>query len=136
MKTGMLGDVPFEVTDKTCRTIRNLSRSNKANYSTHKLVAKKGILEYTGVDPEVISFEVYYSAWLGSNPETWRKKLVKLLEKGKALTFVLGSADPLFTNGKPFTSTFWLKATDMFIYTSLILIIGCLAGVIVNRLRN
>ena len=53
-----------------------------------------------------------------------------------ALTFVLGSADPLFTNGKPFTSTFWLKATDMFIYTSLLLIIGCLAGVIVNRLRN
>lgn len=91
MRTGMLGDVPFEVTDKTCRTIRNLARSNKANYSTHKLVAKKGILEFTGVDPETITFEVYYSAWLGSNPETWRKKLVKLLEKGKALTFVLGT---------------------------------------------
>jgi len=92
MKTGMLGDVTFEVTDKTFRTISNLSRSNKANYSTHKLVAKKGILEFTGVDPEQISFEVLFSAWLGENPETWRKKLTTMLEKGKAVIFVLGTS--------------------------------------------
>lgn len=92
MKTGMLGDVTFEVTDRTFRTISNLSRSNKANYSTHKLVAKKGILEFTGVDPETISFDVLFSAWLGENPETWRKKLTKLLEKGKAVVFVLGTS--------------------------------------------
>ena len=79
MKTGMLGDVTFEVTDKTFRTISNLSRSIKANYSTHKLVAKKGILEFTGVDPETISFEILFSAWMGENPETWRKKLNKML---------------------------------------------------------
>lgn len=65
---------------------------HKANYSTHKLVAKKGILEFTGVDPETISFEVLFSAWLGENPETWRKKLNKMLEKGKAVTFVLGTS--------------------------------------------
>ena len=92
MKTGMLGSVTFEVTEKTYRTISNLSRSNKANYSTHKLVAKKGILEFTGVDPETISFEMLFSAWLGENPEKWRKKLNKMLEKGKAVTFVLGTS--------------------------------------------
>lgn len=92
MKTGMLGDVTFEVTDKTFRTISNLSRSIKANYSTHKLVAKKGILEFTGVDPETISFEILFSAWMGENPETWRKKLNKMLEKGKSVTFVLGTS--------------------------------------------
>ena len=53
-----------------------------------------------------------------------------------ALTFLLGSSEPVTTNGKRFTDVFWLKATDMFIYTSLILIIGCFAGVILSRFRN
>ena len=52
------------------------------------------------------------------------------------LTFVLGSSEPVKTNGKLFTDTFCLKATDMFIYTSLILIIGCFAGVVLSRFRN
>ena len=52
------------------------------------------------------------------------------------LTFVLGSSEPVRTNGKLFTDMFWLKATDMFIYTSLILIIGCFAGVVLSRFRN
>ena len=52
------------------------------------------------------------------------------------LTFLLGSSEPVTTNGRLFTDTFWLKATDMFIYTSLILIIGCFAGVILSRFRN
>ena len=52
------------------------------------------------------------------------------------LTFLLGSSEPVRTNGKLFTDTFWLKAADMFIYTSLILIIGCFAGVVLSRFRN
>ena len=52
------------------------------------------------------------------------------------LTFLLGSSEPVRTNGKLFTDTFWLKATDMFIYTSLILIIGCFAGVVLSRFRS
>ena len=52
------------------------------------------------------------------------------------VTWLLGSSEPLTTNGTLFTSKFWLKAVDMFIYTSIILIIGCLAGVIVSRFRN
>lgn len=92
MTTGMLGqDITFKVTNKTFRTLSNLSRSNKANYSTHKLVNKVGILEFTGVDPETISFEAIFSAWMGENPEKWRNKLYKLLKKGKAVTFVLGT---------------------------------------------
>jgi len=92
MKTGMLGDVTFEVTEATFRTIFNLSRSKKANYSTHKLVNTKGIVEFTGVDPEKITFEMHFSAWMGENPETWRKKLDRMLDKGKAVTFVLGTS--------------------------------------------
>ncbi len=53
-----------------------------------------------------------------------------------AVTWLLGSSRPLLTNGQLFTSTFWLKTTDMFIYTSIILILGCFAGVIVSRFRS
>ena len=91
MTTGMLGDVTFEVTDKTVRTLSSLGRNNKANYATHKLLSKKGVLEFNGVEPETISFDALYSAWLGSNPETWRAKLVDILEQGKAVVFVLGT---------------------------------------------
>ena len=52
------------------------------------------------------------------------------------LTFVLGSSEPVRTNGELFTDTFWLKAADMFIYTSLILIIGCFVGVVLSRFRS
>ena len=91
MITGMLGDVIFEVSDQTYRTINNLTRNEKANYSTQKLVKKEGILEFTGVDPETISFEILFSAWFGENPETWRKKLDTMLTNGKVVTFVLGT---------------------------------------------
>ena len=91
MITGMLGDVTFEVSSETYRTIKNLSRSNKANFATHKLVAKKGIIEFTGSEPETITFEAMFSAWFGENPETWRKKLTDLMEKGKSMVFVLGT---------------------------------------------
>ena len=52
------------------------------------------------------------------------------------LTYLFGSSKPVMTNGTLFTNTFWLKATDMFIYTSIILILGCFAGVIVSRFRS
>ena len=55
---------------------------------------------------------------------------------GRVVTFLLGSSSPVMTNGKLFTEVFWLKATDMFIYTTVILIIGCFAGVIVSRFRS
>jgi len=92
MTTGMLGDVTFKVTNETLVMLSNLSRSNKANYSTHKLIGKVGILEFTGVDPEGITFEAIFSAWLGEDPEKWRNKLYKLLKNGKAVPFVLGTS--------------------------------------------
>ena len=52
------------------------------------------------------------------------------------LTFLLGSSEPVRTNGNLFTDAFWLKAADMFIYTSLILLIGCFAGVVLSRFRS
>jgi hypothetical protein len=48
----------------------------------------------------------------------------------------LGSSKPIVTNGERFTNVFWLKTTDMFIYTSILLIIGCFVSAIVSRFRS
>ncbi len=52
------------------------------------------------------------------------------------LTFLLGSSSPVMTNGARFADPFWLKTTDMFIYTSILLIIGCFVSAIVSRFRS
>lgn len=45
------------------------------------------------------------------------------------LTFIFGSSEPMKINGEPFKDTFWLKATDMFINTSLVLMGVAVAAV-------
>lgn len=54
---------------------------------------------------------------------------VALLVASMALTFAFGSSEPVRVNGVAYTDTFWLKATDMFINTSIILIVVALAAV-------
>ena len=45
------------------------------------------------------------------------------------MTFALGSAEPLRVNGKWFSEPGWLKLTDMFINTSVVLGLVALAVV-------
>ena len=52
------------------------------------------------------------------------------------ITFALASTKPIMTNGQLLTDTFWLRVADMFIYTSIILIIGCFVSAIVSRFRS
>jgi hypothetical protein len=46
------------------------------------------------------------------------------------LTFLVGSSSNIVINGTHFTNYFWLKASDMFIYTSLILMIVAIIAVV------
>ncbi|KXB37021.1 hypothetical protein HMPREF1870_02552 [Bacteroidales bacterium KA00344] len=46
------------------------------------------------------------------------------------LTFLVGSSSNIVINGTHFTNYFWLKASDMFIYTSLILMTIAIIAVI------
>jgi hypothetical protein len=51
-------------------------------------------------------------------------------------TFLLGSSEPVVVNGQPFTNTFWLKVSDMFVNTAILLIIICFAIVAVAKFRR
>lgn len=49
-----------------------------------------------------------------------------------AVTFLLGSASPLVVNGQKFSSVFWLKTTDMFLYTAALLILAATVLVLLS----
>ena len=46
------------------------------------------------------------------------------------LTFIFGSTQMMMVNGQKFTDSFWLRMTDMFINSSLLLLVNA-AGVVV-----
>lgn len=90
-----------------------------------------------------------YSVWHGMRTRRKGDDIINGVPAGKIgwcvaillvvcllVTFLLGSSSPVVTNGVKFTDVFWLKATDMFIYTSILLIIGCFASAIVSRFRS
>ena len=52
------------------------------------------------------------------------------------ITYCLASTDPLTINGHLFADTFWLRVTDMFIYTSILLIVVCSVIVLAARFRH
>ena len=43
------------------------------------------------------------------------------------LTFLLGSEEAVMVNGEAYTDSFWLKLTDMFINTAMVLILVAIA---------
>lgn len=46
------------------------------------------------------------------------------------LTFLLGSSTPMRINGASYADTFWLKVSDMFVATSLLMIVAAVAAVV------
>ena len=80
----------------------------------------------------MLAFAIGVTAW-----SVWHT--LRSRRKGDAclvLTFLLGSSSPVMTDGVRFSDTFWLKTTDMFIYTSILLIIGCFVSAIVSKFRS
>lgn len=52
-----------------------------------------------------------------------------------AVSFIAGSTRPMFINGTQYTTTFWLKASDMFIITTIALITVAIAILVAARIR-
>lgn len=51
-----------------------------------------------------------------------------------AISYAIGSEEPVTANGMPYTDTFWLKITDMFIYSIYILLGASVLATVVNML--
>jgi hypothetical protein len=91
----------------------------------------------------------FYAAWHGVRTHSRQRSALDLRHASAVsygsmvlplvclfVTYWLGSTAPLTINGSLFADTFWLRVTDMFIYTSILLIIICSVIVIAARFRH
>lgn len=88
---GCLGDIIFQVSDKTVTTINNIKWSGSARYSTHQRHNGNALTEFTGVEPDQMSFDMILPAERGSSPRTELKKLWDYEREGEALPLTIGT---------------------------------------------
>ena len=73
---GCLGDIAFTVSASVVRTLDNFQWSGSARYAAHQRHLGRGLLEFTGMDPDKISFDMTLSTQLGASPSREISKIV------------------------------------------------------------
>ena len=90
MEIGKLGDIVFEASDEAVQTLNNMAWSGSVNYTTHKRHLTHAKTEYTGMNPDQITFDMTLSAYLGVNPQTAINKIWKYERDGELLPLAVG----------------------------------------------
>ena len=115
MNVCSLGGVVFSVSEKTVKTIKNLSWKTSASYAAHKLHGRKGIIEYTGTEPDEIEFEADFSAFLGVNPLKMLNRLRKLVTDHNVVQLIVGTdtigGNWVVTNVDASSDSFYMDGT-------------------------
>lgn len=88
---GVLGDIVFSVSSGTVKTINNMKWSGSARYSTHQRHNMNALTEFTGIDADQLSFDIYLSSTLGVDPMTELVKIWKYERNHTPLSLVLGT---------------------------------------------
>ncbi len=91
MVVGNLGDIVFEVSEKTVRTLSDMKWGGSANYAVHKRHAGNALTEFTGLNPDTFPFSMTLLRELGVEPMDEIKKLWKYLRSGEAVPLNIGS---------------------------------------------
>ena len=87
---GSFGTVTFRVSASIVETVRNMVRSQSAQYAVHQRHGTTALTEFVGVNPETLTFDIDLSVYLGVSPKTEIEKLRGYLQKGIAVPLVLG----------------------------------------------
>ena len=90
MIVGGLGDITFEVSSETFKTIQNFQRSGTAKTQTHARHLQGGLVEFTGYDPDKITFDMRVSRYLGVDPYWTMRRIEIYMREGRAMVFSLG----------------------------------------------
>lgn len=90
MQVGVLGDIVFQVSSNVIKTFDNLQWSGSARYSEHNRHLTNALTEFTGIDPDTVSFDMELSAYLGVDPMTELAKIWTYERSGKPLSLVVG----------------------------------------------
>lgn len=91
MVVGGLGEIVFQVSHKTVETLNNFKWSGSARWAIHQRHATHALTEYTGMDPDKITFDIYLSAFLGVSPIDELAKLWKYEREGTPVGLAIGS---------------------------------------------
>ena len=88
---GFLGEIMFQVSDKTVLTLENWKWSGSARYEVHPRHGYHALTEYTGMDPDEITFDMTLLAELGVDPMREVAKLWKYEREGIAVPLTVGT---------------------------------------------
>lgn len=83
--------IVFEVSDQTVLTLDNFKWSGSARYSVHNRHNYHALTEYTGIDPDKITFDMTLLAEHGVNPQTEVGKLWTYEREGTAVALTIGT---------------------------------------------
>lgn len=87
---GCLGDIVFTVSSEQIETFKNMQWSGSVRYSTHQRHLSNSLTEFTGIEPDTMSFEMTLSANLGVDPMAELVKIWTYERKGQRLPLVIG----------------------------------------------
>ena len=87
---GQLGDYEFEVSTESVKTFDGLKFSNSAGYTEHKVLARKGLLEFTGLNASTASLKMTLNERLGVDVLEEIAAFYEYMNDGEALVFLLG----------------------------------------------
>lgn len=87
---GTLGEIEFTVSEEQIRTFRDLSFTHSATYAEHKIIGRKGLLEFTGLNASTCTMKIYLDAAFGVNPYKELRTLYEAMNKHEAIAFTLG----------------------------------------------
>lgn len=87
---GSLGDYDFEVSTDSVKTFSDLSFSNSASYAEHKIIGRKGLLEFTNLNPSSCTLNISLSFERGIDPAEEISYFYEAMNEHEALAFTLG----------------------------------------------
>ena len=88
---GCLGDIIFEVSEDTVRTLDNMVWSGSARYAVHERHLTNALTEFVGLDPDKITFDITLSSDLGVDPITEVVKIWNIERSGLAVPLTVGT---------------------------------------------
>ncbi len=88
---GSLGDVVFQVSSKTVLTLDNIQWNSGARWEEHKRHMRDPALEYTGMEADEMSFDIYLSRTLGVDPMEQIVMLFNYERTGRLLPLTIGN---------------------------------------------
>lgn len=88
---GALGKITFSVSKKAVKTFDDMKWDSSVQYANHDRHLLSPKIEYTGVNSDTITFNMYFSVFAGLNPIKEIEILLAAEKKGEVMRLVIGN---------------------------------------------